>query len=147
MRDGTFRQQLDPLTAEFTQADKPGYSPCALVMLDYTWRLAGVRIAGETLEWNIRPNYTASNNARFSLKFNKTHRAELRYAGSKATLMLDGKELGTATGTFRLVTTLDGKPVRIVGIGEKPGKISYKLRGVIKNLTIHPNQSAKQTNL
>jgi len=147
MRDGTFRQQLDPLTAEFTQADKPGYSPCALVMLDYTWRLAGVRIEGETLEWNIRPNYAASRNARFSLKFNKTHPAELRYAGSKATLMLDGKELGTATGTFRLVTTLDGKPIRIVGIGEKPGKISYKLRGVIKNLTIHPNQSAKQTNL
>ena len=40
--DMSFRQQLDPLNGEFTKEDTPNYSPAALVMLDYTWRLAGV---------------------------------------------------------------------------------------------------------
>jgi hypothetical protein len=42
-----FRQQLDPLTGEFTQDDPGGYSPAALVMLDFLWRLSGVREQGE----------------------------------------------------------------------------------------------------
>ncbi len=35
-----FRQQMDPLTGEFTLADPSGYSPAALVYLDFTRRLA-----------------------------------------------------------------------------------------------------------
>ncbi len=36
-----FRQQMDPLTGEFTTADPGGYSPAALVYLDFARRLAG----------------------------------------------------------------------------------------------------------
>jgi hypothetical protein len=39
MRHGAFRQQMDPLTGEFTLADAPGYSPAALVFLDFARRL------------------------------------------------------------------------------------------------------------
>jgi hypothetical protein len=35
-----FRQQLDPLTGEFTQDDPGGYSPCALTFLDFARRLS-----------------------------------------------------------------------------------------------------------
>ncbi len=35
-----FRQQMDPLTGEFTMADTGGYSPAALVYLDFIQRLA-----------------------------------------------------------------------------------------------------------
>jgi hypothetical protein len=35
-----FRQQLDPLTGEFTQEDPGGYSPCALTFLDFARRLS-----------------------------------------------------------------------------------------------------------
>lgn len=35
-----FRQQMDPLTGEFTMADPSGYSPAALVYLDFVQRLA-----------------------------------------------------------------------------------------------------------
>ncbi len=39
--DGTaFRQQMDPQTGVFTQPDPGGYSPCALVYLDFRRRLA-----------------------------------------------------------------------------------------------------------
>ncbi len=42
MRKGEFRQQVDPLTGEFTQPDPGGYSPAALVFLSFAERL-GVR--------------------------------------------------------------------------------------------------------
>jgi hypothetical protein len=42
LRAADFRQQLDPLTGVFT-VDASGYSPAALVLIDFTWRLAGVR--------------------------------------------------------------------------------------------------------
>jgi hypothetical protein len=35
-----FRQQMDPLTGEFTQEDPGGYSPCALVFCDFARRLS-----------------------------------------------------------------------------------------------------------
>ena len=35
-----FRQQMDPLTGEFTQEDPGGYSPCALTFLDFARRLS-----------------------------------------------------------------------------------------------------------
>jgi hypothetical protein len=37
---GEFRQQMDPMTGEFTKADPSGYSPAALVYLDFVQRLA-----------------------------------------------------------------------------------------------------------
>ncbi len=39
MRHTEFRQQMDPMTGDFTQADPSGYSPAALVFLDFTRRL------------------------------------------------------------------------------------------------------------
>ena len=39
-RHTEFRQQMDPLTGDFTQADPSGYSPAALVFLDFIRRLA-----------------------------------------------------------------------------------------------------------
>ena len=39
-RHTEFRQQMDPLTGDFTQADPSGYSPAALVYLDYIRRLS-----------------------------------------------------------------------------------------------------------
>ena len=40
-----FRQQMDPLTGDFTRADPSGYSPAALVYLDFVRRLAGASLA------------------------------------------------------------------------------------------------------
>ena len=66
-RDMTFRQQLDPLTGAFTHEGPPDYSPTALLMLDYTWRLAGVCEEGDSLEWNVRVRDTsAALDRRFS---------------------------------------------------------------------------------
>jgi len=40
MRHTEFRQQMDPMTGEFTQNDPGGYSPAALTFLDYARRLS-----------------------------------------------------------------------------------------------------------
>ncbi len=40
MRHTEFRQQMDPQTGDFTQADPGGYSPAALTFLDFTRRLS-----------------------------------------------------------------------------------------------------------
>jgi hypothetical protein len=44
MRHIEFRQQMDPLTGDFTQADPSGYSPAALVFLDFARRLNGAGV-------------------------------------------------------------------------------------------------------
>ncbi len=45
-RAGKFLQQMDPRDGIFT-ADTGDYSPAALVFMDFTWRLAGVRSVGD----------------------------------------------------------------------------------------------------
>jgi len=41
MRHGEFRQQMDPLSGEFTRPDPGGYSPAALVFLSFAHSLGG----------------------------------------------------------------------------------------------------------
>ena len=43
IREGEFRQQMDPHTGVFTQPDPRGYSPCALVFLAFAQRLGKLR--------------------------------------------------------------------------------------------------------
>ena len=42
LRHGEFRQQIDPLTGDFTQPDPGGYSPAALVFLSFAKALAKI---------------------------------------------------------------------------------------------------------
>jgi hypothetical protein len=92
--DMTFRQQLDPLNGAFTKEDVPNYSPASLVMLDYTWRLAGVREEADALHWNVRPGHAAAESARFQMRTDAGHTAELVYDKRGAELRLAGKGPG-----------------------------------------------------
>jgi len=126
-RDMTFRQQLDPLTGEFTQGGQPDYSPAALVMYDYTWRLAGVREEGSELHWNVRPGYAASSNAIFLVNAAGGQQAEMRYDSKGAELTLGGRRLGKVEGTCRLGTDKDGKPLYAQSIDLSPQSVELKL--------------------
>lgn len=118
--DMTFRQQMDPMTGEFTQAGMPGYSPTALVMVDFTWRLAGVRETQEMLEWNVRPSCAASQAAHFSLHFDRSRSATMVYDERGATLELDGKSVGRIeSGTARLITDKQGRLTQLAGISKQ----------------------------
>lgn len=118
---GSFLQQMDPETGRFT-SDKGDYSPAALVLLDFTWRLAGVRQVGETLEWNVRPPAQAVRSS-FRLKVSPTRIAELRYASGRAELLVNDKVQYTTAGVVRLLTDLDGRAQSVTGIAESSSRL------------------------
>ncbi len=120
IRDGNFGQQADPLDGRFTQGQPAGYSPAALVMVDFTWRLAGVREEGRQLHWHVRPGHAASRGARFSVRTDTRHRAQMAYDARGADLRLDGKSIARIEGgAARLVTGESGQLLSLVGIEEK----------------------------
>jgi len=142
LRDMTFRQQMDPITGEFTQADLPRYSPCALVMVDFTWRLAGVRETDNQLEWNVRPHCPASEAAHFFTHFDRNRTASMVYDKKGAELELDGKSIGRIeSGTARLITDKQGRPKLLAGISETIEAVSLQLGShPAQRITIRPNQ-------
>lgn len=142
LRDSSFRQQIDPETGIFTPGGSPGYSPAALVMLDYTWRLAGIYETHDEIHWNIRPEHRSSNLARFRMSTDEGRTAELHYDKSGATLRLAGKELGRIEGgAARLITDKIGTPKRLVGISEDLQRLLLRHSGRKHRFKLLPNQS------
>jgi hypothetical protein len=137
-----FRQQMDPLTGVFSQEDPAGYSPCALVMLDYTWRLAGIVEEHDHLQWNVRPEYPASQEARFKLTSDTGSNLELRYKAKSADLLLNGRVLMHVEGTARVVTSKEGEFKGLVGISTRREKVLLNRPGIQRNITFQlaPNQ-------
>ena len=141
LRDPSFRQQIDPLTGAFTQEDAPGYSPAALVMVDNSWRLAGVREAGDTIEWNVRPGHPASDKARFAMPLDSGGTAEMIYDAQGANLLLSGKGIGRVEGVARLVTDRRGMPRDLVGISEGTKTVALRWAGrPARRLAVAPNR-------
>ena len=116
-RAGKFLQQMDPLDGTFT-ADTGDYSPAALVFMDFTWRLAGVRSVGDQLEWNVRPAGPRVRSS-YRLRLSPANVAELKYVSGRAQISLDGKLLCTTKSTVRLLTTQEGELRSAVGIAPK----------------------------
>ena len=146
LRDPSFRQQIDPLTGAFTQEDASGYSPAALVMVDYTWRLAGVREVEDGLEWNVRPGHSATQGARFAMPLDGGGTAEMRYDGGGADLMLVGKTIGRIEGVARLVTDRKGEPRHLVGISAEAKAVVVRWAGgPARRVTVVPNRRVDVT--
>jgi len=140
LRSRDFLQQMDPLTGEFT-TDAPGYSPAALVLLDFTWRLAGVRCSEGSLEWNVRPLSTETR-SHFRLRVTPYLTAELRYEDGVAQLRLNDRLLAKVSGTVRVITTQRGELQKAVGIAEHSTVVSLQLRDRNKRkFSVAPNAS------
>lgn len=141
--DMSFRQQIDPDTGVFTKgADAPDYSPCALVMVDYTWRLVGVREEAEDLHWAIRPAHPAAAGATLSMRTDGGRRAAIRYGDGRAELTLDGRPLAIVSGgSVRLVTDAAGLPKAVQGIEATPQRVEVQLAGGARRpFVLRPNQ-------
>jgi hypothetical protein len=121
LRATDFRQQLDPLNGNFSDG-APGYSPAALVLLDFTWRLAGVRHVGGNLEWNVRPALAGARSS-FRLRGTPLLTAEMKYESGRAELRLNDRSLCRVSGVVRLITTADGKLRSAVGIGAEASSV------------------------
>lgn len=119
LRQHAFLQQMDPVNGTFTP-DAGDYSPAALVFLDFTWRLAGVRRVANSLEWNIRPP-GPNVRANYRLRLSPMQTATIKYASGRAELFLNEKPLYSTSSTLRVVTNLDGEIQRTVGIDAEKG--------------------------
>jgi hypothetical protein len=144
-RDMTFRQQIDAITGDFAPEDMPNYSPAALVMMDFSWRLIGVREEQDQLEWNVRPHHVASQGAYLQRRFDGLHTAAIRYEESGAALHLDGRQFcQIESGTARLTTDKQGRLKLLTGISESTETISLRMNPQpAKIITILPNQQLK----
>lgn len=139
-RQSEFLQQIDPLDGTYTP-DSGGYSPAALVFLDFTWRLSGVRRLEEGLEWNVRPpaHSTASS---YRLRVTSSRIAEIKYASGGAELFLNGKLLYRTSNTVRLVTSFEGELKSADGIApERTAVLLAQATGETQKFSIGPNES------
>ncbi len=139
LRAGEFRQQMDPLTGDFTQIDPGGYSPAALVFFDFLWRLSGVRRQDDCVEWNVSPP-EARGRSTFSTKIG-TSVAELAYNGPHAELRIAGKLLAQASGIVRLLSSHGGELHTAIGIADgTTARVTLHLPGrPARTLHIPPN--------
>jgi hypothetical protein len=128
-RDMTLRQQIDPLTGEFTEGDLPNYSP----------------EEPNQLEWNVRTAHTAAQGARFHPRFDKKHTASLSYENHSAVLRQNGRRVCQIdSGSVRLTTDKQGQPKSLTGISESVETISLRMDShPAKNITIRPNHKLK----
>ncbi len=127
-RDMTMRTQIDPISGDFTKEDDPGYSPTALVMVDYTWRLVGISEEHEILHWNVRPNHPAAQDARLEMRTDANLRTCMHYAAGGARLELAGKLIAEIEGgAARLTTNFEGAPKMLMGIETKPQTVTVRL--------------------
>ncbi len=144
IKDGTFRQQLDPSSGVFTEGGSKGYSPAALVLLEYTWRLAGIREDGDRVEWNVRPDCPAAQGAKFSLKLKRGRPAQMRYTKDGAELEMNGKKLATVTGTARVVTQWDGTGIEVIGTMPQEQAVTItRSRIGTETLKVGPNEKVR----
>ncbi|MEA1673202.1 MGH1-like glycoside hydrolase domain-containing protein [Nitrospirillum sp. BR 11163] len=145
--DMSFRQQMDPMTGVFTAGeDQPNYSPTALVMVDYTWRLVGVCEDADALHWNIRPGHEAARGTRLSLPMDNGKTATIAYRNKGAVLRLAGREVARVEGgAARLMTGKDGSPRALVGIEPGVQTVTLHLPGHLtdrprRTLTLRANE-------
>ena len=139
---GKFLQQMDPIDGTFTD-DTGDYSPAALVFMDFTWRLAGVRQVEDTLEWNVRPPAVDVRSS-FTRRVAPTQIAEIRYASGRAELLINEKVQYVTSSVVRLVTSLDGGLRAVTGIA--PAQVHAVLQRVSgKNLDVLVQPNATQT--
>lgn len=135
--NGEFRQQMDPVSGEFTMADPSGYSPAALVLLDFLWRLSGVREQGAAMEWNVRP---LDRPAKFSRTIGK-QTVELNYDGGRGELRIAGERVARVSGVVRLLTTSDGEVQAAVGIHDTEQQVTIDIPKRLKRaFRIRPNE-------
>lgn len=141
-RDGTFRQQIDPWTGVFTPGDNPAYSPCALVMVDFTWRLAGIVEQPDALQWNVRPGHPAARAASFHLPLDRGGAAELIYDETGARMRLAGAAVARIEGgAARVVTDGAGHLQSLVGIAHSEEHVSVRLPGGESgSVRVRPNE-------
>ena len=142
VRAGKFLQQMNPLDGDFTM-DTGDYSPAALVFIDFTWRLSGVRRTSDGFEWNLRPP-ARDTRSRFRLQATPTRVAEIRYAAGRAEVFVNDKLRYRTGDMVRLITDLEGNLQSVTGIADTKGNVTLAVpSGQNLRFSVEPNKSQR----
>jgi hypothetical protein len=143
MADMTFRQQMDPRTGAFTHAEAAGYSPAALVMVHYSWRLVGVCEEADALHWDVRPDHPAASQTRLAMQTDAGRDVAMTYRDDGADLSLGGSIIGRISGGAAwLVTDKQGRPMHLLGIDPQRQTVQVQFGGrPPRRLTLRASQT------
>lgn len=129
-----FTQQFDPFTAAITK-NPDGYGPGILASLEFISRLHGVHPTQDKIWWSCL-------NTPYDYEYQQTWGDKvfmLRTSGNKVTCLINDKEVFSFTKGIRVVSDLDGKPVKVVGIGTEVQKADVVYEGKTFSLKVAPN--------
>jgi len=115
--------------------------PAGAIPSPITWRLAGIHEDQETIQWNVRPGHPASRDASFRLVTDNGMVGDMRYERSGASLSFNRTLICRIEGgTARLVTDKSGKPLHLVGIGERQEHLLLRFRDRLLRMDPGPNE-------
>jgi len=141
IRNGcTFTQQLDPFTGK--ACGKDGYGPMILAAMEYINRMHGIHLDVEhgQVWWSGLAD--GGHDSSCTQRWGDTTWV-LECKDGKLRAAVNGKEAFTASAGVRIVTGLDGRPIKIVGIDPQKRQISVKTKSGKWKLTIGPNQGCR----
>ena len=132
-----FAQQLDAQTGRPSGPKDDGYGPMILAVLEYLSRMHGIHLdmANQTVWWSALDGKDFTYSQRWN---DRTW--TLASANGRFTAQLNGKELFTCTSGVRIVTTLDGSVLEVVGIDPAPRTVVFRWGDSHAELTVQPNQ-------
>jgi len=138
IRNGcTFTQQLDPFTGK--ARGKDGYGPMILAAMEYINRMHGIHLDVEhgRVWWSALAD--GGRDFKCTQRWGETTwMLECRDGQLRAAV--NGKEAFTASAGARIVTDLDGRPIKIVGIDPRERKIAVKTKSGQWKLTVGANE-------
>lgn len=108
-----FKQQLNPWTGVFIASSNHQYSPAMCIVIDFVRRLYGVAREQDRVYWSHAPNREGVTRY-YAEQIGGCGLAELDYHAERgSSLRLDGAELLRVTGTCRIVTDVQGRPLAV----------------------------------
>jgi len=129
-----FTQQFDPFTATITK-NLDGYGPCILASLEFISRMYGVHLTQDRVYWSC---LNSSGDYEYEQKWGD-YSFRLVTKANQVICLINGKEAFSFTKGIRVISGLDGKPIKAVGIGTEEQKVTIESEGRTFALTVAPN--------
>ena len=129
-----FTQQFDPFTKKSDQT-KDGYGPSILTTLEFISRFYGIHISRDTINWSC---LDTKQDFEYTQVWNKNTYL-IKKNREMVSCFINSKLIVQFSKGCRLVTDMNGKPLKIIGIETKDETIKFLVDKNSTSLTVKPN--------
>jgi len=138
--DFQFLQQFDPFTGVACSPGHAPYSPMMFAALEYLAHLYGVHLVPEKNEvWWSCLSASARDFDHTQIWAGRTWMIRCYHGVFSG--WIDGREVFSCTPGTRVVTDLDGKFLRLVGLAPQPAEHTLRADGRVRTALVAPNQT------